>query len=158
MLQKQPLTADSRQTFHYGSATYQIHPPRNSFPYDLYRTKPFESTRRAVKLPNSSSLFTSPKKASQPSRSGVSDAGRIAGSQVKPDSSKSSTSSSLDADVEALQNSFAAYDAARERFVVRKRLSAPSLLTLVTQDSSLRRDCSLEKGDNKAEREALLWN
>jgi hypothetical protein len=110
------LLTMSWQTLNFGSTSHRIQNPQDSLPYDVYLTKPFESTRRALKLPNSSSLHTKPKK-SQPPKSQTTTAADS--SKSKPTtSSKSSTSSSLDSDIEALQNGFAAHNAARERLAL----------------------------------------
>ena len=52
------------QTFLYGSKTHTIAPPTDSNPYDLYLTRPFESTRTAEKIPHTGTLFEKPRGAS----------------------------------------------------------------------------------------------
>ncbi|KAG5915279.1 hypothetical protein E4U42_000066 [Claviceps africana] len=114
-------------TLHYGSHSHQISQPEHDVPVDLYLTKPYESLRRAERLPYAGSLFSklkspqiAPKKAPQTSKE---DEAKKASQTNKEDetkkqpavSSKSSTSSGLDSDIEALQNGLAAHDAARDR-------------------------------------------
>ncbi|UNI23527.1 hypothetical protein JDV02_009346 [Purpureocillium takamizusanense] len=108
------LTTGKTPTLHYGSKSHRIAAPADDAPCDLYLTKPFESTRRAEKILTTSTLFKKlnprpPKK--QPVKT-VKDAPK-----PKPAASngKSSASSGLDSDIEALQNGLAAHDAARER-------------------------------------------
>ncbi|KAG5977675.1 hypothetical protein E4U55_006628 [Claviceps digitariae] len=102
-------------TLHYGAQSHRIARPGDDFPIDIFLTKPFESTRRADRLPQAGNLFTklkspqtAPKKAVQVSKDEE--------TQKKPAvSSKNSTSTALDSDIEALQNGLAAHDAARDR-------------------------------------------
>ncbi|KAG5926915.1 hypothetical protein E4U53_002960, partial [Claviceps sorghi] len=126
-------------TLHFGSHSHQIPQPEDDVPFDVYLTKPFESTRRAERIPHAGNLFTklkstrtAPKKASQASKedetkkasqASKEDETKKASQASKEDetkkqpavSSKSSTSSGLDSDIEALQNGLAAHDAARDR-------------------------------------------
>ncbi|POR32726.1 COM1 regulatory protein [Tolypocladium paradoxum] len=106
-------------TLHYGTRSHRIPPPPDDKPVDLYRTKPFESTRRAERLPQTGSLFQQPKpkpsvlmQKKKPVKT-VKEADPK--SKTTTSSSKSSTSSGLDSDIEALQNGLAAHDAARDR-------------------------------------------
>lgn len=103
------------QTLHYGSHSHQIPQPEEDVPFDLFLTKPFESTRRAERLPHAGNLFNklktpraAPEKAVQVSKEDE--------TKKQPAvSSKGSTCSGLDSDIEALQNGLAAHDAARDR-------------------------------------------
>jgi RNA polymerase II elongation factor ELL len=108
------------QTLLYGSQSHRISPPADSFPHDLYLTQPYESTREAMRIPHTSSIFVKPKKLAPlpglAARNGTDD---LASSKPKPvSSSKSSTSSGMDSDLETLQNGLAAHDKSRERFVL----------------------------------------
>lgn len=90
----------SVKTLHYGPHSHQVAPPRDDAPYDLFLTKPFESTRRAERIPRTTSLFARPNTA-------------VPDQKKKP--AKTKAASSLDPDIEALQNGLAAHEAARER-------------------------------------------
>ena len=105
------------QTLHYGSRSHLITPPPDDVPYQLYLTKPFESTRKADKLPHAGSLFEKPGPSAVDQRMKSTKAVLKADPKQKmtSSSSKSSTSSGLDSDIEALQNGLAAHDAARDR-------------------------------------------
>lgn len=96
-------------TLHYGPRSHQIAPPRDDAPYELFLTKPFESTRRAERIPRTTSLFARPKTA-------IPD-------QKKP--ARTKAASSLDPDIEALQNGLTAHEAARERTHFVERLPTP---------------------------------
>lgn len=100
---------------HYGSSTHRIPAPEEEVPFDLYLTKPFESTRRAERLPHSASVFRKPKPARLPGKKTVSSSKEVDASKNPASSNKSSTSSGLESDIEALQNGLAAHDAARDR-------------------------------------------
>ncbi|KAF5012087.1 hypothetical protein FDECE_1861 [Fusarium decemcellulare] len=106
------LSLGANPTFIYGSNSHVISPPADSNPYDLYLTRPFESTRTAEKIPHTGTLFQKPKGATSSSKAADKDV------EAKPKaakSSKSSTSSGLDSDIEALQNGLAAHAASREK-------------------------------------------
>ncbi|KEY70466.1 hypothetical protein S7711_08662 [Stachybotrys chartarum IBT 7711] len=108
------LALGSTPTLLYGSSSHQIErSPDDSYPYDLYLTKPFESTRKAERIPYAGSLFSKPKISSvaAETRTGKAENHGAKSSQ----SSKGSVSSGLDSDLEALQNGLAAHDKARER-------------------------------------------
>ncbi|PHH83316.1 hypothetical protein CDD83_3009 [Cordyceps sp. RAO-2017] len=113
-------------TLHFGSHSHRIEPPADDAPYDLYLTKPFESTRKAERLPHTGSLFKKPKTpAPEPKKS----SGRVAKeADHKANSAhsggKSSTPSTLDSDIEALQNGMAAQVAARDRARMVEKLPA----------------------------------
>ncbi|KAF4955727.1 hypothetical protein FSARC_11788 [Fusarium sarcochroum] len=113
------LSLGSNPTFLYGSKSHVIAPP-DSNPYDLYLTRPFESTRIAEKIPHTGSLFEKPTGAtSKKSQAGKAD-NTIDAKTVK--TSKSAASSGLDSDIEALQNGLAAHAASREKARVVDRL------------------------------------
>jgi hypothetical protein len=99
----------------YGSKSHVIAPPPDSNQYDLYLTRPFESTRTAEKILHTGTLFEKPAGAtSKKSQAGKADK-TIDAKAAK--SSKSAASSGLDSDIEALQNGFAAHAASREKSV-----------------------------------------
>ncbi|KAH7001624.1 hypothetical protein EDB80DRAFT_98190 [Ilyonectria destructans] len=109
------LSLGSTPTFIYGSNSHVISPPSEPYPYDVYLTKPFDSTRTAVKLPHTGSLFQKPKN-NAPAKAPANKADRDA--DVRPKAgktSKSSTPSGLDSDREVLQNEMAALAAGREK-------------------------------------------
>ncbi|QUC17979.1 uncharacterized protein UV8b_02220 [Ustilaginoidea virens] len=109
-------------TLHYGSKSYQIPLPEEEVPFDLYLTKPFESTRRAERLPHAGSLFSRPR-LSRPAPKKVPKEVKEGDARKKATApSKSSTPSALDSDMENLQNSLAAHDAARDRARVVEKL------------------------------------
>jgi RNA polymerase II elongation factor ELL len=99
---------------HYGSNTHRIAAPKEEVPFDLYLTKPFESTRRAERLPHSGSVFSKPRPHRLAGKGPVSST-KEADSKKPASSNKGSASSGLDSDIEALQNGLAAHDAARDR-------------------------------------------
>ncbi|QPG95997.1 hypothetical protein C2857_002836 [Epichloe festucae Fl1] len=110
-------------TLHYGSNSHRVPYPEEDVPFDLFLTKPFESTRRAERLPHAGSLFSklkspraAPHKAVQVSK------GEETKKKPTVSSKGSSTSPGLDSDIEALQNGLAAHDAARERARVVEKL------------------------------------
>ncbi|KAK2592375.1 hypothetical protein QQS21_009926 [Conoideocrella luteorostrata] len=102
-------------TLRYGPNTHRISHPEEDIPLDLFLTKPFESTRDAERLPHAGSVFIKPNPArSLPKK--VTQGAKGGDAKKKPvTSNKSSTSSGLDSDIEALQNGLAAHDAARDR-------------------------------------------
>ncbi|PNY25016.1 COM1 regulatory protein [Tolypocladium capitatum] len=104
-------------TLHYGTRSHQISPLPDGGTVDLYLTKPFESTRRAERLPQTGSLFQRPKPPLLMQKKKPIQTVKEADPQPKPtsSSSKASASSGLDSDIEALQNGLAAHDAARDR-------------------------------------------
>ncbi|EFY87757.1 COM1 regulatory protein [Metarhizium acridum CQMa 102] len=115
------LELGKRPMLHYGPNTHRIPAPEEEVPFDLYLTKPFESTRRAERLPHAGSVFRKPKSPRVSEKQAVpstkeTDVGK------KPLSSKGSASSGLDMDIEALQNGLAAHDAARDRARVVEKL------------------------------------
>jgi RNA polymerase II elongation factor ELL len=116
------LALGNSPTLLYGSQSHRISPPADSFPHDLYLTQPYESTREAMRIPHTSSIFVKPKKLAPlpglAARNGTDD---LASSKPKPvSSSKSSTSSGMDSDLETLQNGLAAHDKSRERTRISK--------------------------------------
>ncbi|KAJ6442963.1 COM1 regulatory protein [Purpureocillium lavendulum] len=108
------LSTGKNPTLLYGSKSHRIAPPADEALHDLYLTKPFESTRRAERMRHTGTLFK--KLNPRPSKKQPVTAAKE-NSTPKPSVSngKSSTSSGLDSDIEALQNGLAAHDAARER-------------------------------------------
>ncbi|KAJ3476201.1 hypothetical protein NLG97_g9202 [Lecanicillium saksenae] len=94
------------QTLHYGNKSHRIAPPEHSSPYDLYLTRPFESTRVAARLPITTSLFTKPP--------------QIKAKQKTPASNKGS-GSGLDSDIEARHNGLST---AKERTLMEKTSNA----------------------------------
>ncbi|PHH67010.1 hypothetical protein CDD81_4405 [Ophiocordyceps australis] len=121
------LSLGSKPTLHYGSRSHRIAPPSDDSPMDVYVTKPFESTRKAERIPKSSSLYPSPK-SSPPIETKKTAAktskNTAAKSKAAASSNKDSTPSSLDSDYETLQNSLAAHAAAKERSVMIEKLPA----------------------------------
>ncbi|KAL7789959.1 hypothetical protein V8C37DRAFT_385666 [Trichoderma ceciliae] len=95
------LSLGQSPALQYGSKSHRISPPNDSADYDLYLTRPFESTRRAERIPSTTSVFEKP---AQAGKSSTSDK-----------ASRKGSTSGLDSDIEALQNGLAAHDAARER-------------------------------------------
>ncbi|KAH6609311.1 com1 regulatory [Trichoderma cornu-damae] len=95
------LALGQSPTLQFGSKSHRISPPDDSADYDLYLTRPFESTRRAERIPSTTSVFEKP---AQAGKSSASDK-----------ASRKGSTSGLDSDIEALQNGLAAHDAARER-------------------------------------------
>ncbi|KAF7547725.1 hypothetical protein G7Z17_g7526 [Cylindrodendrum hubeiense] len=109
------LALGSTPTFIYGSNSHTISPPAEPYSYDIYQTTPFDSTRVAVRLPHTGSLFERPKN-NAPAKASANKADRDA--DVRPKAgktSKSSTPSGLDSDREVLQNEMAALAAGREK-------------------------------------------
>lgn len=107
------LMIHARQTLHFGSKYHRIEPPIDDAPHDVFITKPFESTRKAQRIPIVTSLFKKFKPAPVIEKKRQTTYNTSSKSPIK----KSSTSPSLDPDIEALQNGLAAHDAARERLV-----------------------------------------
>ncbi|KAM4058452.1 COM1 regulatory protein [Hirsutella rhossiliensis] len=113
-------------TLHFGSQSHAITPPDDDVPYDLYLTKPFESTRKAERLPHTGSLFKKPKQPASDQKKTSAKAVKDADQKTNgaPTNGKSSTPSALESDIEALQNGLAAHDAARERARMVEKLPA----------------------------------
>lgn len=109
------LSLGANPTFLYGSQSHTISPPSASNPYDLYLTRPFESTRTAERIPHTGTLFEKPKGAAS-KKSQASKADNTIDAKTAK-SSKRAASSGLDSDVEALQNGLAAHAASREKSV-----------------------------------------
>ncbi|KAF4976971.1 hypothetical protein FZEAL_6442 [Fusarium zealandicum] len=110
------LALGANPTFLYGSNSHVIAPPSDSNPYDLYLTRPFESTRTADKIPHTGSLFQKPKPAASSNKAVLDKADNSTSARPKAaKSSKSTASSGLDSDIEALQNGLAAHAASREK-------------------------------------------
>ncbi|KHN96776.1 COM1 regulatory protein [Metarhizium album ARSEF 1941] len=115
------LELGKRPMLHYGPNTHRIPAPEEEVPFDLYLTKPFESTRRAERLPHAGSVFIKPKPLRVSGKQGVPSTKEVVAGK-KPLSSKASAASALDFDIEALQNGLAAHDAARDRARVVEKL------------------------------------
>lgn len=104
------LALGGNPTLLYGSNSHVIAPPNDSRHFDLYLTQPFESTRRADRVPYASTLFEKPK-------------GNVSAAKIEADkdvdaksrANKGSTPSGLDSDIEALQNGMTAIAASREK-------------------------------------------
>ncbi|KAM5355477.1 hypothetical protein ACJ41O_002123 [Fusarium nematophilum] len=119
------LALGANPTFLYGSNSHVLTPPPDSHPCDLYLTRPFESTRIADKILHTGSLFEKPKGATSSSKTQTGKADKKADAKSKvAKSSKSTTSSGLDSDIEALQNGLAAHAASREKARVVDKLPA----------------------------------
>jgi RNA polymerase II elongation factor ELL len=118
------LSLGAAPTLLYGSQSHKIAPPADSHPYDLYLTKPFESTRRADRVPHAGSLFKKPKKSFAPAEPRETKADTQASKSSM--SSKSSASSGLDSDLEALQNGLAKHDASQKRARISENVLAGS--------------------------------
>ena len=103
------------KSFNYASHTHFLTPPPDDTPYDLFLTKPFESTRTAVRMPNPGSIFMKPSRWIPPAKPQAAAAGRSQESKSSQQSGKASGSSEMDSDLEALQNGYAAHEAAVER-------------------------------------------
>ncbi|UKZ75430.1 hypothetical protein TrVFT333_003115 [Trichoderma virens FT-333] len=54
------LSLGQTPTIQYGSKSHRIAAPNDSADYDLYLTRPFESTRRAERIPNTTNVFAKP--------------------------------------------------------------------------------------------------
>ncbi|KAJ0364900.1 hypothetical protein COL154_004708 [Colletotrichum chrysophilum] len=86
---------------------HTLSPTSDSFPSDLFLTKPFDSTKRATRLPQPTSLWKklpgseAPKKAER--------------AKAKP--APSTSSSGMDSDTENLQNSIKAANASKKTYV-----------------------------------------
>ncbi|KAF9773059.1 hypothetical protein IL306_009173 [Fusarium sp. DS 682] len=117
----QNLLSQRIKTLLYGSKSHTIEPPSDSNPYDLYLTRPFESTRTAEKIPYTGSLFEKPSGATS-KKSKASKADNT--NDSKTVKSSKSTQSGRDSDIEALQNGLAAHAASREKTRVVDRLPA----------------------------------
>jgi RNA polymerase II elongation factor ELL len=115
------------KTLKYGTNTHIITPPSDSLPYDLYLTRPFESTKSAERLPYTGSLFRKPKGSVSPVKSRAVKEVEKKGSER----SKGSSSSGLESDYETLRDGLAAEEAARGRFEASTNSGgAPDMLTI----------------------------
>ncbi|OAQ83287.1 COM1 regulatory protein [Purpureocillium lilacinum] len=108
------LSTGKNPALHVGSKSHRISQPVDDAPRDLYLTQPFESTRRAERILTTSTLFKklNPRPSKKQPVKTVKEAPK---SKPATATGKSSASSGLDSDIEALQNGLAAHDAARER-------------------------------------------
>ncbi|KAH6687891.1 COM1 protein [Plectosphaerella plurivora] len=99
------LSLGSSPTFLYGSQSHTPAPSTEQYPLDIYLTKPFESTKRAARIPTTSSLWQKP----------TSPRPDLSEHNGRPrNATSSSVSSSRDSDLETLQNSIAAAEASRK--------------------------------------------
>lgn len=112
------LALGASPSFHYGSSSHRISSPSDDQPYDLYLTQPYNSLREGVQIPTMS-LFHNPRLNKLPSKTSKPAVQKTR--SPKPSGNQSSTSS-LDSDLEALQNGFAAHDASKSSSVL---LSGP---------------------------------
>ncbi|KAF9875897.1 hypothetical protein CkaCkLH20_06829 [Colletotrichum karsti] len=107
------LSLGSSPTLLYGSSSHTLSPTSDSFPSDLFLTKPFESTKRATRLPEPTSLWKklpgsdAPKKAER--------------AKAAPKGAPSTSSSGMDSDTENLQNSINAAKAQKKQSQVMDR-------------------------------------
>lgn len=108
--QELSLKLGNEPALKYGSTAHII-TPSDSLPYDLYLTRPFESTKSAERLPCTGSLFRKPKGSASPVKSRYVKEAEKKGS----DRSKGSSSSGLESDYETLRDGLAAEEAARGR-------------------------------------------
>ncbi|WQF87195.1 Putative winged helix DNA-binding domain superfamily [Colletotrichum destructivum] len=97
----------------YGSSSHTLSPIRDPFSHDLFLTKPFESTKRATRLPQTSSLWKKLPGPDVPKKT----------EQVKAKGAPSTSSSGMDSDIENLQNSIAAATASKKQSRVMDRLA-----------------------------------
>ncbi|KAF7562996.1 hypothetical protein G7046_g1165 [Stylonectria norvegica] len=110
------LTLGANPTFKYGSNSHAVAPPTDSYPHELFLTRPFESTRKAEKLANTGSLFSKPKSAAPPTKTRVDKAENVIEVKTKNTKTmKSNPSSGVDSGIEALQSGLAAHEASREK-------------------------------------------
>ncbi|CCT62713.1 uncharacterized protein FFUJ_00705 [Fusarium fujikuroi IMI 58289] len=115
------LALGANPTLLFGSKSHAIEPPSDSNSYDLYLTRPFESTRTAEKIPYTGSLFEKPSGAtSKKLKTGKADST----TDGKTAKSSRSAQSGRDSDIEALQNGLAAHAASQEKTRVVDRLPA----------------------------------
>ncbi|TDZ60552.1 hypothetical protein CTRI78_v004911 [Colletotrichum trifolii] len=110
------LSLGSSPALLYGSSSHTLVPLPDTFSSDMFLTKPFESTKRATRLPQTSSLW---KKLPSPS-AGV-DASKKT-ERPKAKGAPSTSSSGMDSDIENLQNSIAAATASKKQSQVMDRL------------------------------------
>ncbi|KAK2046907.1 hypothetical protein LZ31DRAFT_180254 [Colletotrichum somersetense] len=106
------LSLGSSPTLLYGSSSHILSPIPEPYSHDLFLTKPFESTKRATRLPQTSSLWKklpSPEAPKKPE-------------QAKVKGAPSNSSSGMDSDIENLQNSIAAATASKKQSRVMDRL------------------------------------
>ncbi|KOS19205.1 hypothetical protein ESCO_000296 [Escovopsis weberi] len=107
------LALGKTPTLQYGSKSHRISPPTDSAEFDLFLTKPFESTREAVRIASTTSLFQKPRQAKSRTTSLTQNE---ADAKIKSSSShKSSISSGLDSDLEVINGASAPRGIARDR-------------------------------------------
>ncbi|EXF76390.1 hypothetical protein CFIO01_07647 [Colletotrichum fioriniae PJ7] len=105
------LSLGSSPTLLYGSSSHTLSPISATFSHDLFLTKPFESTKRATRLPQTSSLWKKLPGSEAPKK----------GEQAKAKGAPSTSSSGMDSDIENLQNSIAAATASKKQSKVMDR-------------------------------------
>lgn len=143
---------------HYGPNTHRLPTPEEEVPFDLYLTKPFESTRRAERIPQAGSVFRKPKSPRLPGKKTVPSTKEADSSKSKKASSSKSSSSGLDSDIEALQNGLAAHDAARDRYVLVKLPTtncSPAVLTSILSRARVVEKLPTGKGAAKTKAKLL---
>ncbi|GJC85001.1 hypothetical protein ColLi_07839 [Colletotrichum liriopes] len=107
------LSLGSSPTLLYGSSSHILSPIPEPYSHDLFLTKPFESTKRATRLPQASSLWKKLPGSEAPKRA----------EQAKAKGAPSTSSSGMDSDIENLQNSIAAATASKKQSRVMDRLA-----------------------------------
>ncbi|TQV98605.1 hypothetical protein V2A60_007673 [Cordyceps javanica] len=105
------LALGKNPTLHYGNNSHRISRPDSSSPYDLYLTRPYDSTRVAARLPITTNLFTKLTKSK---------------TKQKTASFNKGADSGLDSDIDALQNGLTARETAKERIQTTERIPSTS--------------------------------
>ncbi|ROT42273.1 COM1 protein [Sodiomyces alkalinus F11] len=123
------LSLGNCPTFLYGSKRHTPTPTTESFPPDVFLTKPFESIKKAAQIPQITSLWEKPS-------SPHSDASENHSSTRPRDLTTFSASSALDSDIETLQNSIAAAEASKKQYVLGRQLVCEREQKLTRTDSS----------------------
>ncbi|KAF6837746.1 com1 regulatory protein [Colletotrichum plurivorum] len=96
----------------YGNSSHTLSPLSEPFSPDLFLTKPFESTKRATRVPQTSSLWKKLPGSEAPKKA----------ERAKAKGAPSTSSSGMDSDTENLQNSIAAATASKKQSQVLDRL------------------------------------
>ncbi|OLN84357.1 hypothetical protein CCHL11_05963 [Colletotrichum chlorophyti] len=121
------LSLGNSPTLLYGSSSHVLPHVPESFSHDLFLTKPFESTKRATRLPQTSSLWKKLPDSDAPKKA----------ERAKAKGAPSTSSSGMDSDVENLQNSIAAATASKKQSQVMERLPPNRKATGKTAKSKL---------------------
>ncbi|KAL2755060.1 hypothetical protein ACRALDRAFT_1064774 [Sodiomyces alcalophilus JCM 7366] len=114
------LSLGSRPTFHYGSKRHTPTPTAEPAPLDIFLTKPFESIKKAARIPHITSLWQKP--SSPRHEASESHNATRARNLATP-----SASPALDSDIETLQNSIAAAEAAKKHSTILDRIPTGKL-------------------------------